>query len=340
MNIYILNTLQAGIDTIELIYRDISIAGVIGLSDRNESDNISGFVYQKDFCEKRGLHFIEVESYTLKRNTEKAKLLDLEIDVLIVSGWQRLIPKWLIEHCRIGALGGHGSHLGITQGRGRSPQNWALLLGHHRFSISIFNITVGVDSGNLVASRWFEYSKHDDIASSQRKVCFLIADMLIEILSDPNFAERKFEKQDESQARYLPQRTAEDGCIDWNRTSADIYNFIRALSKPFPGAETSIGNTRIKIWKSIPFELDIQRTETPGTITHVFQDQVLVIETKDAWLCVTEWEYVDEHHFAIRNKMICTSVSFQEQMKNIMVRHQEKYPDRPLATELEVFLKD
>ena len=59
------------------------------------------FSYQKKFSEKQNLNFIEVQDYNLENQNDKHKLFSLNIDVLIVLGWQRLVPKWLIDHCNI-----------------------------------------------------------------------------------------------------------------------------------------------------------------------------------------------------------------------------------------------
>ena len=117
-----------------------------------------------------------------KKKDDKNKLLNTNIDILIVAGWQRLIPEWLIQHCKICVIGSHGSPLGITKGRGRSPQNWALIMGMESFEISIFQIDKGIDSGRIFNTKSFKYSAFDDIKTSYYKVCMLISQMLIELI--------------------------------------------------------------------------------------------------------------------------------------------------------------
>ena len=137
MKIYVLNTLAIGMDTLSFISKSVHINGVIGLSDRVKKDNISDFHYQAKFCTDNNLKFIEIDSYGINKTADIDKLTEVEIDVLVVVGWQRLIPKWLINQCRKTVIGIHGSPFGITKGRGRSPQNWTLLLGYNSFYISI-----------------------------------------------------------------------------------------------------------------------------------------------------------------------------------------------------------
>ena len=169
MNIYILNTVGIGLDIIDLVSKHVKILGIIGLSKRAPTDAISDYVYQYEFCDEHDFDFIEMESYELKSEQDKLKLISLDIDVLIVAGWQRLVPSWLISHCSICVIGSHGSPLGITKGRGRSPQNWALLLGLESFYISIFEVDAGIDSGRIIDTRKFVYSEFDDIKTSYYK---------------------------------------------------------------------------------------------------------------------------------------------------------------------------
>jgi len=103
MNIYILVAAATGIDLIEIIKNQINIKGVIGLSNRNPGDSISGFVYMQDYCEENDLNFIPVDSYNLKDKKDIEKLSKLDIDILIVGPWGRLIPDWLIDQCKVGA---------------------------------------------------------------------------------------------------------------------------------------------------------------------------------------------------------------------------------------------
>ena len=204
MEVFVLNTLGIGLDAIDLISKQIKIRGIIGLSDREHNDSISDFVYQVEYCQSQNMQFIELDHYDLSGESERNRLRELEIDVLIVAGWQRLIPEWLINHCSICAIGSHGSPLGITKGRGRSPQNWALILGLKTFHISIFKIDPGVDSGEVIDTMSFTYSDYDDIKASYYKVCMLVSAMIVRTLGDPNFVLRKFEEQDDEVAEYFP----------------------------------------------------------------------------------------------------------------------------------------
>ena len=337
MNIYVLNTLGIGEDIIEILSQELTLKGIIGLSERENSDKISDYKYQGSFAKQVNIDFIGVDSYTLTNESDKNKLLDLDIDVLIVSGWQRLIPDWLIQHCSICAIGTHGSPLGITKGRGRSPQNWALLMGLNSFEISIFQIDAGIDSGRILATKKFNYSPFDDIKSSYYKVCLLTSQMITDLLKTPNFIVQDFEEQSHEEAEYFPQRTAEDGYIDWNRSAHEIRNFVRALTKPYPGAVTVFEGHKIKIWEVIPFEISLSAEKyTAGEIVTIFNKKDILLRTKDGFLLITDY-VVEADRIDLRKGNILDSVSFNDQMKAIIERHEKRYQNMPISAVIKTF---
>jgi len=331
MNIYILNTVGIGLDIIDLVSKHVKILGIIGLSKRAPTDAISDYVYQYEFCDEHDFDFIEMESYELKSEQDKLKLISLDIDVLIVAGWQRLVPSWLISHCSICVIGSHGSPLGITKGRGRSPQNWALLLGLESFYISIFEVDAGIDSGRIIDTRKFVYSEFDDIKTSYYKVSLLTADMIVRALQNPAFVEKQFDEQDHSYAEYFPQRTPQDGEIDWYRTNQEINDFVRALTKPYPGAESIIAGEKIRIWSLIPFDVDISGDYAVGEIVKIFNKDDILVRTRTSFVLIDDYQLVTGN-IRIVEGMKFESSSFVKQMKTIIERHESKYSKLPIAS--------
>ncbi len=337
MNIFVLNTVGIGEDTIELVSREIEIKGIIGLSQREATDKISDYSFQSDFSKKMGFDFVEVESYGLSDEKDKARLLALDIDVLIVTGWQRLVPEWLIEHCNVCVIGSHGSPLGITKGRGRSPQNWALIMGMDSFEISIFQIDKGIDSGRVFASRKFEYSAFDDIKTSYYKVVLLTAGMMIDLLKTPDFIRKEYEEQVDEEAEYFPQRTSADGNIDWNCSTDQIRNLIRALTRPYPGATSSFSGNTIKIWDAIPFEINIPSEKyKAGEIVEIFNKQDILVRTGEGFILIQDYE-LNGDNTQLKAGLIFDSSDFTETMNVIIDRHEQKYEDLPVSTVIKAF---
>ena len=129
MKVWLMGTNAVTADFLALVANRLPLAGIIGLTEREASDALSGLVPMREQADRYGIPFVGIESYALTQSEDQAALEALDIDLLLVMGWQRLVPSWLIEHCRVGIVGSHGSPQGISGGRGRSPQNWAIMLG-------------------------------------------------------------------------------------------------------------------------------------------------------------------------------------------------------------------
>ncbi len=118
---------------------------------------------------------------------------------------------------------------------------------------------------------------------------------MMKILKDNlnNILLRQFkpQKQMAIQPSYYPKRTAEDGLIFWNRSTKEIYNLIRAVTKPFPGAFTFLNDKKIEIWEAQPFDTRLFDPYIfPGTILHVFDNGDFIVKTGTDSLLVTNYE--------------------------------------------------
>ncbi len=331
MKVFVLNTIEAGIDVLNLIRAEVEIAGYIGLLEKSGNTNISGFVNGKDRCGELGIPYIECNSYNLSSQSDIQQISKLDIDVLLVLGWQRLVPKWLLNHCKVCAVGIHGSPFGIVKGRGRSPQNWAFILGQKRFELSIFKITEGVDDGEIIATRSFNFEDSEDIRTTYIKNSILTATMLTEAFKNNSFAEKGKVQHDEL-AEYLPQRRPEDGHIDWERKPGEIHQFIKALTRPYPGAYTFFEDVKIEIWRSVPFTTNEYSGYAYGTIIGIMAQGELIVKCNGGFILVREFSLSEDVCLQDLVGRVLSSKSFVEQMKQIVERHKRKRPDQKLSS--------
>src|SRR5262249_38946122 len=99
--------------------------------------------------------------------------------------------------------------------------------------------------------------------------------------------------QPDEEPTYYPKRTAEDGLISWDRPTEQIYNLVRAVTHPFPGAFTHLGERRLMIWRAQPFDEKLRYPNAePGTIVEVFYDGTFVVRTADTSLLVLQYDGV------------------------------------------------
>jgi len=281
------------------------------------------------FAQKWGIKSIYINGYDLKQKSDKVSLSSLSFDLIWVSGWQRLIPDWLIDLAPLGALGVHGSPDGIIGGRGRSPQNWAIILGSQHFDLALFRITPGVDDGPIVSERSFFYNETDDIAISYKKVALCSGEMMSEVLRNPSLLQQAIPQI--GNEFYFPQRNPEDGYVDWNLSSREICAHCRALTRPYPGLMTKLKEWGdVIIWKCQPF--DDQVNNQPGVIDFVFEDGCFLVQTKDGRVIVSEYEKTEAQ--CLQQNDIFESRCHKQTLLNIIDRHRKKMPNCKLSKRL------
>ncbi len=320
MNIYMLIATINGKLLSEILCRRMDIKGMIVLTPK-AGEKTNEYYDYTEFCKEMNIDCIKLNSYTFKDEADKERLLKTDIDLLIIASWQRLVPDWLINHCSIGVIGAHGSHEGIERGRGRSPQNWAILTGKRRFELSIFWVENGTDNGDIIDTCVFEYLPTDNILTSYVKINLCKAEMIIKNIKNKRIQNREGIPQNKD-GLFLPQRTKEDGQIDWNRDAIDIDNMVRALTKPYPGAYTVANGKEYVIWISRPVVIDTDLYDdcVNGTIVSVLSESFLVKCGKNLLLvddCTDKEELVQG--------IVFESADYHKQIQNIVNRHNEKY---------------
>lgn len=338
VSVVVLCTLSTGIDSIiEVLNRGYSINMLIGVHPKNADPiQMSGWIDVSEFAEKYHLRYTYVETYGLTSERDKNTILSLDADLFWVAGWQRLVPAWLIEHAKLGVLGGHGSPDGIEKGRGRSPQNWAIMLGCKTFELSLFLITPGIDDGPIIAQRTFAYNITDDISISYKKVSIALGDMVSEVLENPEILSKGRLQQIED-ASYYPQRKPEDGYVDWYLKQDQIYAHCRALTKPYPGLRSKChGSSEIAIWDCVPFDDKLEAE--PGTIVRVFQDNSFLVTCGDGRVLVRSWFSETGWMPFLGNKL--NSVNWVESIKLICNRHDQKYPNYHIARRVKNIIRN
>ncbi|MDP4092262.1 MAG: methionyl-tRNA formyltransferase [Bacillota bacterium] len=200
-----------------------------------------------DFAEAARQFNIPCISYD-KDNIEdfNSRVKSLEPDLIIVAGWYYMLPKLLREIAPKGVIGLHASLL--PRYRGGAPLVWAMINGEKYTGLSMFYISQGVDTGDIIGQESFEIGESDTIADLLVKT-EAAAEVLLEKYL-PLMATDKAPriKQKESDVTIYPQRSPKDGEIDWSWEPQRIRNFIRAQTHPYPGAFTVISGKKIIIW--------------------------------------------------------------------------------------------
>ena len=187
----------------------------------------------------------------------------LEPELVFVVGWSQLVHDAFIALAREGVFGMHPTLL--PRHRGRAPIPWAILTGLARTGVTLFEIPdATADSGAIVGQVTLDVGR-DETATS---LFARIADAHVELIREyvPQLIAREAPRipQDPSRASAWPRRTPADGIIDWETRAPYLYDWVRAQTRPYPGAFTFLGEEKVIVWGARPIELT--ETAPAGTI--------------------------------------------------------------------------
>ncbi len=177
----------------------------------------------------------------------------LSPDVIFSFYYRNMISKDILNIPPSGAYNLHGSLLPAY--RGRVPVNWVLVNGEKQTGVTLHHMIEKPDAGDIVGQKVVNIDFGDTARALYDKLCKAAGILLEEIL--PLIREGKAPRtpQDLAKGSYYGGRRPEDGHIDWRWSAVRIYNLIRAVTEPYPGAFTySPAGEKIMIWWALPKE--------------------------------------------------------------------------------------
>ena len=173
---------------------------------------------------------------------------ELRPDLMVVTGWTRLLSAELLGVPPRGVVGFHASLL--PRYRGRAPVNWAILRGEARTGNTMMYLDAGTDTGDIIDQQTVPIGLDDTCATVYAKVGEAGADMLerhLRALLDGTAPRRP---QGPADGPPLPKRTPGMGITDWNRPGRAVHDWIRALTWPYPGAFGFLAGRKTMLWTS------------------------------------------------------------------------------------------
>jgi methionyl-tRNA formyltransferase len=196
-------------------------------------------------------------------------------DLILSVYYRNMISEKILGLARLGAFNMHGSLL--PKYRGRAPINWAVLHGEPRIGMTLHRMVKKAD---------VDIDPRDTAEQAFRKVLPCARAVLARQIDALLAGTAKETPQDNSQATYFGGRKPEDGRINWNQSSTQIFNLIRAVTDPYPGAFTDIGTTRLMVWWAEP-----SASAARGRPGEILSLAPLIVATGDGALELTRTEF-------------------------------------------------
>jgi methionyl-tRNA formyltransferase len=217
----------------------------------------------------------------------REKIAALAPDLILSVYYRHMIGTKILGLPRLGAWNLHGSLL--PRYRGRAPINWAVLHGETRIGMTLHRMVKSADAGAIVDQEGVEIGPRDTAEQAFRKVLPCARRVVARQIDALLAGTVRETPQDEAQATYFGGRKPEDGRIVWTQRSGQIFNLIRAVTDPYPGAFVDVGGARLMVWWAEPASAaTLGRRGTPGEVLAL---DPLVVATADGALELTRTEW-------------------------------------------------
>lgn len=216
-----------------------------------------------------------------------AQIAATQPDFLFSFYYRNMLKKALLDIPRRAAYNMHGSLL--PKYRGRVPVNWAIIHGERETGATLHAMNEKPDNGAIVAQQAMPILINDTARDVFDKVTVAAEMALDRVLPALLVGRAPHQGQDLSQGAYFGGRKPEDGRIDWRQSALAIHNFVRALSRPYPGAFADVAGKRMIVWRTILGAGSAPTSAGSGTRLEAV-DGTLILFCADGWLRVVDLE--------------------------------------------------
>lgn len=276
----------------KVVESGFNVVGVVTMPDKPMGRH--GSVLQSSPVKKyaQSVNIPVLQPEKLKSPDFLQELADLKADIQIVVAF-RMLPEQVWNMPPMGTFNLHASLL--PQYRGAAPINWAVINGEKETGVTTFFLKHEIDTGDIIRQEKIAIADSDNVEIVHDKLMYLGADLIVETLNDivAGNVTRKAQLDyyvDESELKPAPKIFKDTCRIDWNKSSKQVYDFIRGLS-PYPAAWTEMvmpDGTKcdLKIFGTEIVENNVPAS-TPGTIDTDCKSYI-EISTADGALRITD----------------------------------------------------
>lgn len=246
MNVLFLGSKDRGVACLDaLIDAGITVCAVVA-----ESNEDPDAFWEASVAEAATRHDLPLITPTNINDPDVIdKLSEYHPDLAVLCGFSQILKEHVLSLPEEGVINLHAGKL--PDYRGGSPMNWTIINGEPEGTATIHYATERVDAGPILAEEKFDIDLEEDIEDVRQKTLEIFPKMLIRVIRDIEAGVETTRPNDPSEGVYYGSRLPEDGRIHWDRlTAREVYDFVRALTHPYPGAFTTYGDKRLYVWEA------------------------------------------------------------------------------------------
>lgn len=237
----------------------------------------------KACAEKNGLPVYQ--PIRIKNDEEFLRQLREEIkpELIIVVAFGQILPAEVLDLPKYGCINVHASLL--PKYRGAAPMQRVIMDGEAVTGVTTMLMDIGLDTGDMLEKSELAIAPDMNLEELHDTLSAQGAELMKTTIEKTLAGTITRTKQDDSLSCYAKMIEKDTGAIDWSRTTAEIHNLVRALD-PAPGAFTSLGEEKYKIWRTKPSNISADSKE-PGDIIQA-DGKGLLVKTGDGVIEVIE----------------------------------------------------
>jgi methionyl-tRNA formyltransferase len=211
-------------------------------------------------------------------------------DLILCFGWSQLLKKEILDIPKIGVIGYHPALL--PKNKGRHPIIWALVLGLEKTGSTFFFMNENADDGEIISQEVVEIKYEDNARTLYDKLKKISLNQIENILNNIENNKIKEIKNNNFDENVWRKRSKKDGEIDWRMDSYNIYNLVRGLTHPYPGAHFIYEDKDYKVWEVEEYQYNKDNIE-PGKIIDILKAGEIIVKTGDNAIKINNPKYGD-----------------------------------------------
>jgi methionyl-tRNA formyltransferase len=205
-------------------------------------------IWWRSCAQLAALHGVPVHAGDRVDAGSTATIAALKPAVIYSFSYRHLIPESVLALAPLGAFNLHPALLPAY--RGRAPVNWMLVNGEREAGVTLHYMVARADAGDIVATRAVAIEDSDTALTLYRKLVPLGVELITEMHPKIVAGVAPRRKMDISKGSYFGRRKPEDGRIDWRWPARRIFNLVRAVTHPYPGAFCFVGGRKLMVWET------------------------------------------------------------------------------------------
>jgi len=208
---------------------------------------------------------------SLKTEEAQNELASLKPDMMIVAAYGLILPKEVLETPKYGCINIHGSIL--PRWRGAAPIQRAIQAGDEQTGITIMQMDIGLDTGDMLLKRVCPISESTTGGSLHDQLAELGSQSILEYLDERE--QLVAEPQDDALATYAHKLSKSEALINWQQSALEISRSVRAFN-PWPVSYTETGNERIRVLEASVTQMNTRAEQAPGTVLDKSKNGIVV----------------------------------------------------------------